>query len=89
MNGMTLAIPFLFSKYRNMSNWLKIAIEQKYIKSYKHNSFQDLKIIGKGGFGAIYSAYSKDFGQTVALKGLFCNEISSDGFIKETSPSPS
>lgn len=66
-----------------MSNWLKIALEQRYIKSFKHNSFQDWKIIGKGGFGAIYSAYSKDFKQTVALKGLFCNEISLDGFIKE------
>ncbi|KAF0553170.1 kinase-like protein [Gigaspora margarita] len=71
-----------------MSNWLKNAIKEKYIKSFEFNSFQNSKIIGKGGFGAIYSAYSKNIDKIVALKGLFYgsvndNTISLNGFSKE------
>ncbi|CAG8820434.1 28477_t:CDS:2, partial [Gigaspora margarita] len=71
-----------------MSNWLKNAIKEKYIKSFEFNSFQNSKIIGKGGFGAIYRAYSKNIDKIVALKGLFYgsvndNTISLNGFSKE------
>ncbi|CAG8623675.1 23260_t:CDS:2 [Cetraspora pellucida] len=68
-----------------MSNWFKVAIEQKYITLFEYDSFQDWKVIGKGGFGAVYSAYSRDAEKTIALKSLYCddNDIPLDGFIKE------
>ncbi|CAG8697279.1 8853_t:CDS:1, partial [Ambispora leptoticha] len=43
-----------------MSNWFKIAIEHKYITLFEYGSFQDRKVIGRGGFGIVYSAYSRD-----------------------------
>ncbi|CAG8459199.1 8385_t:CDS:2, partial [Cetraspora pellucida] len=68
-----------------MSNWFKVAIEQKYITLFGHDSFQDWKVIGKGGFGVVYSAYSRDTEKIIALKSLYCddNDIPLDGFIKE------
>ncbi|CAG8571952.1 12756_t:CDS:2, partial [Dentiscutata heterogama] len=69
-------------------DWLKIAIQQKYIKLFKYDSFRNLKEIGKGGFGTVYSAYSENIDNLVALKALHYsptkdNKISLDGFIKE------
>ncbi|CAG8649711.1 26812_t:CDS:1, partial [Racocetra persica] len=68
-----------------MLNWLEVAIEQKYITLFKHDSFQNWQIIGKGGFGTVHSAYSRDTEKTVALKSLYYgdNDISLDDFIKE------
>ncbi|CAG8485504.1 6696_t:CDS:2 [Dentiscutata heterogama] len=34
-------------------NWFKTAVEQGFIKSFEYNSFNDLKIISKGGFGTV------------------------------------
>ncbi|CAG8790158.1 14993_t:CDS:1, partial [Cetraspora pellucida] len=68
-----------------MSNWLKVAIEQKYITLFEYDSFQNWKEIGSGGFGAVYSAYSKNSERIIALKGLYCanNGISFNGLIQE------
>ncbi|CAG8632031.1 19157_t:CDS:2 [Cetraspora pellucida] len=32
-----------------MSNWFKVAIEQKYITSFEYDSFQNWEEIGRGG----------------------------------------
>ncbi|CAG8665307.1 13694_t:CDS:2 [Cetraspora pellucida] len=53
-----------------MSNWFKTAIEQGYIRLFEFDSFEDLQTIDRGGFGTVYSAYSKNTEQTVALKSL-------------------
>ncbi|CAG8665502.1 17625_t:CDS:2 [Cetraspora pellucida] len=67
-----------------MSNWFKVAIEQKYITSFEYDSFQNWEEIGRGGSGTIYGAYSRDIEKTIALKSLYCDDnISLNGFIKE------
>ncbi|CAG8854538.1 42763_t:CDS:1, partial [Gigaspora margarita] len=70
-----------------MSNWFEVAIEHKYIKLFEYKSFQNWKVIGRGGFGTVYSAYSKDVEKTIALKSLYCedndNDTSPNGLIKE------
>ncbi|CAG8679289.1 3691_t:CDS:2 [Cetraspora pellucida] len=53
-----------------MSNWIEVAIEKKDIKSFKYDSFKNWEVIGRGGFGTVYSAYSEDDKKIVALKGL-------------------
>ncbi|CAG8658481.1 15576_t:CDS:2, partial [Dentiscutata heterogama] len=53
-----------------MSNWLKTAIEQVYIRLFEFDSFENLQTIERGGFGTVSSAYSKNFDQIVALKSL-------------------
>ncbi|CAG8756989.1 27001_t:CDS:2 [Gigaspora margarita] len=58
-----------------MSDWLKVAVESKYIESFEYESFENKKVIGKGGFGTVYSAYSKDIDQTIALKILHHSSI--------------
>ncbi|CAG8768547.1 1097_t:CDS:1, partial [Ambispora leptoticha] len=58
----------------------KIAFGQK----FEYDSFEDMTKIGKGGFGSVYKAYSKDIKQTVALKTLdYEYEYSFDIFIRE------
>ncbi|KAF0407567.1 kinase-like domain-containing protein [Gigaspora margarita] len=66
-----------------MSNWFKVAVERKYIKSFKYESFENKKLIGVGGFGTVYSAYSKDIDQTIALKRLHHSSINDDDFVRE------
>ncbi|RIB10752.1 kinase-like domain-containing protein [Gigaspora rosea] len=68
-----------------MSNWIEIAIEKNYITLFQHDSFQDWKVIGRGAFGTVYSAYSKDAEKTVALKCLHHDFTSDNGneFIQE------
>ncbi|CAG8811990.1 17909_t:CDS:1, partial [Racocetra persica] len=51
-------------------DWLKIAIEEKFVKFFEYDSFNDLEIIGNGGFATVYSANSKDIEKVVALKKL-------------------
>ncbi|RIB27389.1 hypothetical protein C2G38_2029444 [Gigaspora rosea] len=67
------------------SDWVKFGIEQEYITLFKHDSFKEWKIIGRGGFGAVYSAFSKDVEKIIALKSFYCreNDISPNGLIKE------
>lgn len=68
-----------------MSDWLKVAIERQYLTLFKHDSFQNWKRIGKGGFGTVYSAYSIDIENTVALKILHYDKDDSslNNFIQE------
>ncbi|CAG8820562.1 6804_t:CDS:1, partial [Racocetra persica] len=68
-----------------MPNCIKVAIDQKFVTVFKYDSFRDLKIIGRGGFGTVYSAYSKNAKKYVALKSLYCddNDSSSNGPMHE------
>ncbi|RIB28356.1 hypothetical protein C2G38_2028600 [Gigaspora rosea] len=53
-------------------------------QKFEYTSFENKEEIGKGGFGVIYKAYSKDVKQIVALKTLDHNdEHSLDDFIRE------
>ncbi|RIB07361.1 kinase-like domain-containing protein [Gigaspora rosea] len=53
-----------------MSDWYERAIKDEYINSYDYESFKKKKHIGKGGVGTVYSAYSEDIDETIALKSL-------------------
>ncbi|RIB27201.1 kinase-like domain-containing protein [Gigaspora rosea] len=59
------------------SNRIKVAIEQKHIKSFEYSSFCNLELVGSGGFGIVFRADSKLENKHVALKCLH-NDISSD-----------
>ncbi|CAG8850221.1 44577_t:CDS:1, partial [Gigaspora margarita] len=61
-----------------MSDWFKVAVEREYIKSFEYGSFENKKVIGKGRFGTVYSAYSKDMDQTIALKILHHSSINNN-----------
>ncbi|CAG8785772.1 1265_t:CDS:2, partial [Racocetra persica] len=52
---------------------VKVAFEQTYIKFFEYSSFDIIKVIGKGGFGTVFSAYSRDTEKTVALKSLYAD----------------
>ncbi|RIB28352.1 kinase-like domain-containing protein [Gigaspora rosea] len=53
-------------------------------QEFEYTSFENMAEIGKGGFGVIYSAYSKDVNQIVAMKTLDHNDENSlDDFIRE------
>ncbi|CAG8458344.1 7979_t:CDS:1, partial [Dentiscutata heterogama] len=59
-----------------MADWFKVAVERKYIKLFEYGSFENLEIIGQGGFGNVFRAHSNDIGQVVALKELHNNSTS-------------
>ncbi|CAG8665935.1 33562_t:CDS:2, partial [Gigaspora margarita] len=61
-----------------MSDWFKVAVEREYIKSFEYEFFENKEEIGKGGFGTVYSAYSKDIDLTIALKKLHHSSINND-----------
>ncbi|KAF0407565.1 kinase-like protein [Gigaspora margarita] len=63
-----------------MSDWFMSAVEREYIKSFEYDSFENKILIGEGGFGTVYSAYSKDIDQTIALKKLHHCSINDDSF---------
>ncbi|CAG8847252.1 19108_t:CDS:1, partial [Racocetra persica] len=54
--------------------WLKVAVEQRYVKSFEYKSFENWKIIGRGARTILYCAYSRDIDQIVALKRHFDTE---------------
>ncbi|CAG8649331.1 315_t:CDS:2 [Cetraspora pellucida] len=69
-------------------SWLEIGIEKNFIKLFDYNSFENWKLIGRGGFGTVYSAYSNDIKNTMVLKSLHVNDSKNllylfDGFIRE------
>lgn len=56
-------------------NWIEEAISNKHIKYYDYKNFSNLKVIGSGGFGEIYSADWKNSRNTLALKSLKLNDV--------------
>ncbi|RIB22945.1 kinase-like domain-containing protein [Gigaspora rosea] len=66
-----------------MSDWFTVAVEREYIKSFEYESFENKELIGEGGFGTVYSAYSKDIDQTIALKKLYHCSINDDDSFRE------
>jgi len=48
--------------------WLRVAIDKKYINYQRYSTFEDVEEIGRGAMGAVYKATSGCFGKTVALK---------------------
>ncbi|CAG8675204.1 20760_t:CDS:2, partial [Cetraspora pellucida] len=69
----------------DINDWFKVAFEQAYIKFFDYNSFDTKKVIGKGGFGTVFSAYSSDTEKTVALKSLYAEGSIDEGFVREVS----
>ncbi|POG70972.1 kinase-like domain-containing protein [Rhizophagus irregularis DAOM 181602=DAOM 197198] len=49
-------------------NWLDEAIKKEYIKLFKFDQFENIKIIGYGGFGKVFRAKWKNTGDVFALK---------------------
>ncbi|EXX67475.1 uncharacterized protein OCT59_020687 [Rhizophagus irregularis] len=49
-------------------NWLDEAINKEHIKYYKYDQFNNVKIIGSGGFGKVFRANWKNTGNILALK---------------------
>ncbi|CAG8465249.1 6358_t:CDS:2 [Cetraspora pellucida] len=66
-----------------INDWFKVAFQQAYIKFFDYDSFDTIKIIGKGGFGTIFSAYSSDTEKIVALKSLYAEGSIDEGFVGE------
>ncbi|CAG8686502.1 8278_t:CDS:2, partial [Scutellospora calospora] len=60
----------------NKNDCFKEAIEKGEINSFKYSSFGELKFIGAGGFGDVYSAYLENMKEIVALKKFRGNEES-------------
>lgn len=59
-------------------NWLDEAINKEHIKYYKYDQFNNVKIIGSGGFGKVFRANWKNTGNILALK-----EFKYDTAVKE------
>jgi len=49
-------------------NWIEIAIANDYFKYYEYKNFNNIKVIGSGGFGKVYRANWKNSNQYFALK---------------------
>ncbi|CAB4399422.1 unnamed protein product [Rhizophagus irregularis] len=49
-------------------NWLDEAINKEHIKYYKYDQFNNVKIIGSGGFGKVFRANWRNTGNILALK---------------------
>ena len=52
------------------SNWIEDAISKKHIKYYEYKHFNNIQVIGTGGFGKVYRANWKSPYQYFALKSL-------------------
>ncbi|CAG8621562.1 2355_t:CDS:2, partial [Acaulospora colombiana] len=50
--------------------WLNVAIEKGYIRTYDFNSFENFEHIANGSFGKVQKAYLKILRKTVVLKSL-------------------
>ncbi|KAF0499948.1 kinase-like protein [Gigaspora margarita] len=71
------------SKSMTLQKWFENSLKEDIIK-YDYSVYENVEVIGKGGFGIVYSANFN--GEKVALKSLKCNEINkevSKEFIKE------
>ncbi|RHZ84543.1 hypothetical protein Glove_79g43 [Diversispora epigaea] len=65
--------------FSNNKDLTRIAEDRK-IKKFDHNTFEDIEPIARGGFGSVNRAYSKDLKKQVALKCL--HDENSDDFYK-------
>ncbi len=52
-------------------NWIEEAIAKEYLKYYEYKYFSNIKEIGSGGFGKVYRANWKNFGNYLVLKSFF------------------
>ena len=52
-------------------NWIEEAISKNHIKYYEYEYFSNLKEIGSGNFGKVYSANWKSSHRHLALKSFF------------------
>uniref|UniRef100_U9TG80 Protein kinase domain-containing protein n=1 Tax=Rhizophagus irregularis (strain DAOM 181602 / DAOM 197198 / MUCL 43194) TaxID=747089 RepID=U9TG80_RHIID len=62
--------PAYWSHNKAWINWIEDGISKKHIKYYDNNGFSNLKVIGSGSFGKVYSAEWKNFRSILALKTL-------------------
>ncbi|CAG8548168.1 3861_t:CDS:2 [Diversispora eburnea] len=62
-------------------SWLTRIAENRLIKKFDYNTFEDFTIIASGAFGVVSRAYSKDFEQKAALKCM--HDENSNDFIKQ------
>ncbi|RHZ84564.1 hypothetical protein Glove_79g25 [Diversispora epigaea] len=65
--------------FSNSKDLTRIAEDRK-IKKFDYNTFEDIQPIASGGFGSVNRAYSKDLKKQVALKCL--HDENSDNFYK-------
>ena len=49
-------------------NWIEQCIKEKHIKYYDHKKFNNIEVIGTGGFGKVFKANRKQ--QDFALKSF-------------------
>ncbi|CAG8609945.1 15605_t:CDS:2 [Cetraspora pellucida] len=65
------------SKY---SDWFEKALRDGIITLYKYSLYSNVKEVGKGGFGIVYSADYE--GRKVALKSVNTNEVTKEFVIE-------
>ncbi|RHZ82454.1 hypothetical protein Glove_109g154 [Diversispora epigaea] len=67
--------------FSNNKNDLTRISENRNIRRFNYNTFEDIKLIARGGFGIVNRAYPKDLEKQVALKCLL--DENNDNFYKE------
>jgi len=66
------------------TDWIEVAIKNEYLKYYEFKNFSNIKEIGSGGFGKVYRANWKNFGNYLALKSFFnFNNITLKEIVRE------
>ncbi|RIB25806.1 kinase-like domain-containing protein [Gigaspora rosea] len=72
------------SKSIALQKWFEKTLKEEDIIKYDYSVYENVEVIGKGGFGIVYSANFD--GKKVALKSLKCDEVNQEAskeFIKE------
>ncbi|CAG8455566.1 2778_t:CDS:2 [Cetraspora pellucida] len=59
-------------------NWLKFALDGRFIKFFSYNSFENFQPIERGGYGTVTKAYLKSAEKTIALKSLHNGPVHND-----------
>ncbi|CAG8514097.1 28135_t:CDS:2 [Gigaspora margarita] len=62
----------------NKKNWLKFAIDGRFIKFFSYKSLENFQPIESGSFGTVTRAYLKSAEKTVALKSLHNSPVYND-----------
>ena|ERR1051325_1813088 len=64
--------------------WIEEAIAKEYFKYYEYKHFDNVEVIGKGGFGKVYRANWKNSEQYFALKSFSeFNNATAEGIVRE------